>query len=431
MQRRSAFGSTRPLARAGICAAVALCMSSARPAEAADIHELAARVEGEWKAAQSRVQGLPPRFLFDDESVKLRLPEQGSAACVTVGIIGARGMSFHVKAAGSDDDAADDGTDARASSVAGVLTLSRCGKTTERILLSNDAGRGTVEILVAFGATSPPPLQSVLLERTGGAAVPLPETGPAPPLPPADERARRADARAAAESADVLEHVQGDAEPDGNGTIDVSLTPACHAIDVFAETGRRARRLDLDAEIREEDGTVLSRDRSEAADAHLFVCVGENTKAQVQFVGASPRGKVTLSHAVWPLAATLPMVWGAKPRARMASALRTRHLPAPSERPVYLAQGASGETAMTAPVLPASCYVAVAAVTSGHARGLGLRATVGRSESSDERAPGDESGAVAFCTTTERTARIGVDARGAGVMWGFSLFRVLVRRSVP
>ncbi len=417
------------LTGACVCAGIS---SWARAAQAADIHDLAGRVEAEWRPAQSRVEALPPRFLFDDESVKLRLPEQGKSACVTIGIIGARGMSFHVKAlGGGEQDPGDDGSAARASSVAGVLTLSRCGISTERIMLSNDAGRGTVEIVVAFGSVSPPPLQTVLLERTGGAAVPLPDTGPAPPLPLAEERARRADARAAAESADILEHQRGDAESDGTGEVDVALTPACHAIDVFAETGKRTRRLDLDAEIRDEDGTVLARDRSEAADAHLFVCVGENTKAQVQFVGAPTRAPVFVSHAVWPLASTLPMVWGAKPRARMASALRTRHLPPPTERAVYLAQGASGETALTVPVLPASCYVAVAAVTSGHPRGLGLRATVGRAESSDERAPGDESGAVAFCTTAERRVRIGVDARGAGVMWGLSLFRVLVRRSVP
>ena len=415
-----------------VAACTCVLVSSWAPrTRAADIHDLAGRVEAEWKDTQSRVQSLAPRFLFDDESVKLRLPEQGAAACVTIGIIGARGMSFHVKALGGEDDPGDDGTGARASSVAGVLTLSRCGKTTERILLTNDAGRGTVEIVVGLGAASPPPLQSVLLERTGGTAVPLPDTGPAPPLPLAEERARRADARAVAESADVLDHQRVVAETDGTGQLDVALTPACHAFDVFAETGKRTRRLDLDAEVREEDGTVLARDRSEAADAHLFVCVGENTKAQVQFVGGSPRASVTMSHAVWPLATSLPMMWGAKPRARMASALRTRHLPPPTERAVYLAQGASGETALTVPVLPASCYVGVAAVTSGHPRGLGLRATVGRAESSDERAPGDESGAVAFCTTTERTVRVGLDARGAGVMWGLALFRVLVRRSVP
>jgi hypothetical protein len=408
-------------------ACVVLCVWPGR-AGAADIHDLAGRVQAEWKVSSTRVEALPPRFLFDDESVKLRLPEQAGATCVTVGIIGARGMSFHVKAAGASPD--DDGTDARASSVAGVLTLSRCDKATERIVLTNDAGRGTVEILVAFGGTTPPPLQSVLLERTGGTAMPPPDNGVVPALPPAEERARRADTRAAAESADILDHQVGMAEADGTGDVVVSLTPACHGLDVFADVGKRTRRLDLDAEVRDEDGTVLTRDRSEAADAHLFVCVGESTKASVQFVGAPPRAKVSVAHAVWPLAAALPAVWGAKPRARMAHALRTRHLPPPVDRPIYLAQGASGETAFTVPVLPGTCYVAVAAVTSGHPRGLGLRATVGRAESSDERAPGDESGAVAFCTTTERTARLGVDARGAGVMWGLSLFRVLVRRSV-
>jgi hypothetical protein len=250
-------------------------------------------------------------------------------------------------------------------------------------------------------------------------------------MPPAEERARRADARGVTESAHVAAHVVGDAEQDGNGRLELELEPACHEIEVFADAGARVRRLDLDAELRDDNDVVLARDRTEAADAHLFACVGEPTSSAVTFVGAPPRASIVLAHSTWPLAESLPNVWGATARARMAAALRSRHLPPPASRPVYLTQGVAGETSLTAPVLPASCYVATVAVTQGHARGIGLRAIVGRTEANDDRAPGDEGGAVAFCTTTERTVRIGVDARPVGVAWGLALFRVLVRKAAP
>jgi hypothetical protein len=414
-----------------VCALTGAGIFAGGNAAAADIHELAERVRGEWSQTGTRVDALPARFLFDDETVKLLLPATQGAECVTIGIIGARGMSFHVKVAGVVDDPLEDTRDARAASVAGVLELVRCKKPTERIILTNDAGRGAVEILVATGKIPPPALSSVLLERTGGTSLVPPDMGQSPPMPAAEERARRADIRGAADSGRVAAHVIGEAESDGNGRIELELEPACHALDVFADASARVRRLDLDAELRDEDDVVLARDRTEAADAHLFACVGEPTPAAVTFVGAPPRASIVLAHSSWPIADSLPTAWGPTPRARMAAALRSRHLPPPTSRPVYLAQGVAGETSLTAPVLPASCYVATVAVTNGHARGIGLRANVGRTEANDDRAPGDEGGAVAFCTTTERSVRLGVDARPVGVTWGLALFRVLTRKATP
>jgi hypothetical protein len=73
---------------------------------------------------------------------------------------------------------------------------------------------------------------------------------------------------------------------------------------------------------------------------------------------------------------------------------------------------------------PGGCYVAVAAVTQGHARGVGVRAMIGARQSSDERGVNDDAGAVAFCAREQSRARVEVDARGTALSWGLALFRI-------
>ena len=75
-------------------------------------------------------------------------------------------------------------------------------------------------------------------------------------------------------------------------------------------------------------------------------------------------------------------------------------------------------------VEPGGCYLAVAAVTHGRARGLGLRAVTGGREASDERGVNDESGAVAFCVRDRAHARVEVEARGTALSWGLAVFRI-------
>jgi hypothetical protein len=75
-------------------------------------------------------------------------------------------------------------------------------------------------------------------------------------------------------------------------------------------------------------------------------------------------------------------------------------------------------------VEPGACYVAVAALERGHARGVGLRVAMGARSSSDERGTSDDSSAVAFCARDRENVRFEVDARGAGVAWGLAAFRV-------
>jgi hypothetical protein len=122
----------------------------------------------------------------------------------------------------------------------------------------------------------------------------------------------------------------------------------------------------------------------------------------------------------------LPMVdgWPAEARARMARALRARHAREPREDAVALYQGPAGLTPVSIDVEPGACYLAVAAVTHGHARGLGLRAIVGARDYADERSSDDDAGAVAFCVPDRLRARLEIDARGLTLAWGLALFRV-------
>jgi hypothetical protein len=71
-----------------------------------------------------------------------------------------------------------------------------------------------------------------------------------------------------------------------------------------------------------------------------------------------------------------------------------------------------------------ACYMAVAAITHGHARGIGIRALVGSRDSSDERGVNDESGAVAFCANDREHARIDIDARGTAIAWAMAVYRI-------
>jgi hypothetical protein len=108
----------------------------------------------------------------------------------------------------------------------------------------------------------------------------------------------------------------------------------------------------------------------------------------------------------------------------MAGAMLARHVAAPRTAATFLAQGPPGTTGVPIAVEPGGCYLAVAAVTHGHARGLGLRALVGARQASDERGVNDEAGAIAFCAGDESRARIEVEARGRQLSWGMAVFLI-------
>jgi hypothetical protein len=133
---------------------------------------------------------------------------------------------------------------------------------------------------------------------------------------------------------------------------------------------------------------------------------------------------VLVTHTSWPIPERLPLVWGGEARARMAQVMLARNLPRPKRDAVFLAQGGSGTTPLPLPLEPGACYVAVAGVVQGSARGIGLRALVGARDASDDRGASDNAGIVAFCAGDRRRAQIEIDARGTSLAWGLAVFRV-------
>ncbi|HEY2512908.1 MAG TPA: hypothetical protein VGI39_18705 [Polyangiaceae bacterium] len=341
-------------------------------------------------------------------------------------------MSFHAKVAGVEDDPLNDDPATRASSVAGVLEMTACGpqaQALERLRVTFDAGRGAVETVFARSAAPLASLKTVLPERTGGVLPPSPDAGPSPVLPPVAKRADTAEARAKGDGATLAARLSWTARQDGSGDSRVDLQPGCHRIEVFAPDVRTAhathrRRLDVDAEIRDAEDEPIARDRTDNADARVEACVGEPTASTVIFAGAPPSAEVVMTHGWWPIPEHLPTLWGPQARARMARALLARRAHPPPEDAVALFVGPWGATPVVVPIEPGACYLAVAAVTKGHSRGLGLRVLVGARDARAERSLEDDAGAVAFCAGDEARARFEIEARPVGVAWGLALFRV-------
>jgi hypothetical protein len=398
-----------------------------REARCEDLRATAARVAEAWRDAGAWVGRDEPHFLHEGETVTIAVPWGPEQPCMTIALIGARGLGFH---AGVGDAGEDDSADTRVSSVAGRLEVTSCNAPAFRFLrVKSDAGRGALETVVARSPSRLPELPSILLERTGGDLPAAPEPGRLPPTP--EKRADVAEARARRDGAKTSPREEWSAGPDGKGEGRVVLEAGCHRVELFAPETRplhslpaRAPRLDLDATMRDEEGELLAHDHTSAPDARIDMCVGEATTTIVLFEGASAGGPVVTTHASSPLPEHLPLTWGRETRARMASALLPRHVGLLENEAVLLAQGASGLTPIPMTIEPGACYVAVAAMERGHARGVGLRVLVGTRESVDERGINDEASAVAFCARDRERARVEVEARSSGVSWGLAVFRV-------
>ena len=410
-----------------------------REARADAAREVAERVAVQWRGAGGQTTSMPTRFLFDDETTLIPIPappvaesEEG-AGCTHVALVGARGLSFRARLAGATNDPLVPEAGGRAASLAGVLELRHCGPGSpiRHVIVTSDAGRGSLEVVVARAPSALPALASVIPERTGGALPPVPEAGALQALAPPEKRAEIAEARGRREGARIDSRTPLRAGDDGAGDAELALAPGCHRVELFARDPReghvgRRFRLDVDAELRDPSNSdrLLARDRTEAPDARLEACVGRATRVTLVFAGAPPKGELISTLASWPLPQRLPSLWGPVARSKMARVMFTRHVAIPVDDPVFLAQGSSGTTPFPASVEVGACYLAIVALTHGHARSLQIRTVVGARESTDERGAAEEGALSAFCVSAHESARIEVHARGTGVGWGLALFRV-------
>jgi hypothetical protein len=345
---------------------------------------------------------------------------------MTMAIVGARGLSFHIGDGEDDTDRRHD-DDGHVYSVAGALEIDSCDAKPAPVRVRSDAGRGAIEIVVAYSQAPMPGLRTVLPERVGGATPAMVDPGPVPAMPPPEKRAEAAEAAARRDGASVLPRAMATSSADGSGVVHVRLERGCHRIELFsAESfgGRRKTRLDLDAELHDDSGDVLlARDRGEAVDARLDFCAGDRQDALLSFGGALGGAPIIIARASWPMPPAVPTIWGPDASRRIAGAFHIRHV-TPTRAPVAQYEGIVGSTTFVTPVEPGACYVAVAAATRGVPRGLVLRALVGSSEHADERGTGDGAAITAFCTSDHERARITVDARGSSLAWAAAIYRM-------
>ncbi len=388
----------------------------------ADLQQEREQVAGAWARAGAAPLAQGTRFLFDDETASFTIPQADAsgarAPCVRIAVIGARGASLRARFS----DAGSDEPEARASSHAGALQLSRCGRPVTRVVVTNESGRGAVEF-VAVGHTGVIPTLGALLPARGTPREHPPELGPPMHLAAPAQRALAAQATALRDGATEVGETSTTASA-GPGQVRLTLAPGCHRITVVASgLGKvEAARVDVDAELRDDEGTLLGRDKSEAPDARLEPCTTTTKGATLAFSGAPEGSTVLVQTARFAADGALPATFGEEARLRMDRALRKRRAAA-FGAPILRAQGGSGVARVPIETDGQSCYLVVAAVSQGVPRGLGLQVEVGGSEASDERGASDDAGVLAFCAGGAPVARLSVVARGAQVRWGLLVFR--------
>jgi hypothetical protein len=436
----------------------------------AELHDSVERLADAWRGVGASVLVDKTRFLTDDSSderpVVITLPPLPEGECTTVVLLGARGLGFHVRLAEPNDE---DTGGKRVPSVAGAVSIERCGGPAPRkIVVASDSGRGALETVLARSEKPLPSLRAVLPERSGGPLMPASEPGALPPLPAPEKRAEFAETRAKRDGAAIVQRKTWQAGADGSGGGDEMLDPGCHTLELFAPDPRSpavtapdtkhgaagapeprragagapdSRRggagaadvrpshrgkLDLDAEMRDDaDDRLLARDRTDAPDAQLAVCVGEATRVDVVFAGSPPSAPVLVAHFAWPLPEHLPSIWGAEARGRMAHVLQVRHVASLPHEPVLLAQGGLGLTPIPLSIEPGACYLGIVTRAKEAARSLGLRIHVGATDAADDRGIDDDGAAVAFCAGDRSSALAEVEARGTTLLgWGFALYRL-------
>ncbi len=415
--------ATRALVAAGVM--------SVRVASA-EIHEASERLADAWRSLGAVVVLDRPRFLVDENGdhrpIVVALPPMPHGKCTTIVLLGARGLGFHVQVVG----AAGDTDTKRMPSVAGALSIERCGESPpQRLSIGGDTGRGAIEVVVARSSRPLPSVRVILPERSGGALLPVLEPGALPVLAAPEKRANIAEARAKRDGATIAKRLTWTAAVDGRGSGEEILEPGCHTLQLFAldpGAGHPTWRgkLDLDAEMRDRsDEHVLDRDRTDAPDALLSTCVGEPTRVHIGFSGAPPRSPVLIAHAGWPLPDHLPTLWGSDAQGRFAHLLLARHVVSLPHEPIALAQGGAGVTPLPLSIQPGACYLAVALLVKEAARAVALQVRVGASDAFDERGLEGDGAVVAFCAGSGTDASATVEAHGTPLVgWGFALYRL-------
>lgn len=407
----------------------------------ADLIDDADRLASEWTRRGARVQRANPIFAERGQTKVVEIEpsviDASTPGCVTVALLGAPTIDFAaaplrdgmlLELPTSPDGRRVSSPQAEsARSAIGVATLVRCNEERgqlARLAVTMRSQRGGIDTVIARSASALGDAREVLTERVAGVVAPRGNPGRPIEPRPLSERVARAGERARADGAQTFSRVSVVASSDGSGQTSLRLSEGCHRIAVMAAvpTSFPHRATDVDAEVRDESGRVLARDRAETADARLDFCVGESSRVAVVYGGASDAAVVMVTDAGWPLPASIPNHFGARVRAGFAFAARRRNAPVPPSPPTFESMGSAGPTMIPAPVEPGHCYFAAVSVLRGEPRGMRISATVGDRFVRDDGADLSEGAGLVFCSDAEESSRIEVDARGRNVFWVFALF---------
>jgi hypothetical protein len=376
------------------------------------------------RAAYGRVVHLKPRFLERGERLPLAIPAEllnpKDASCTTVAMLGVEGLHFVVRFSEFDPGAPSSAFPE--SSAAGALEITRCGAGKPflgDLLVELRSPGGVLETLVSNAPAGAPSLVEVLRNRDPGTELGLGDPGPRPALAPLAQRLQRLEARAQRDLASSVEHEEWLAQADGSGGALLALKAGCHELTLLDATPPvpGVPPVDLDLElVDEEGGAPLAVDRAEDADATGSVCLGLPSNIEVRFAGASPNGRVLLTHARWDLPAGLPMAWGPEARAKLAKLARIWHFAAQTA-PIYQSLGVQGTTLLPFEVEPDTCYTVLLAPLRGEVQNLSL-SVLARAPGQPPHGSADVTGsAVSFCAHGATVASLEVDGRGTSLAW--------------
>jgi hypothetical protein len=401
----------------------------------ADLRDDVARVVRLWTEEGAQVRRLGPVFLEQGRArivdVARDAPPASAGDCITIAAIAPRTVDLSVVTGPREVGAGallaaaqgDGDPQPHAPGDSGAVVVSRCGSAANDLglaVLVQRSSRSAVEVVVARSRKALAPIGVILPERVAGPAAPRGTPGRSLSLGPIDARLARAESRAKSDGADHVTRTRVRPPSAGRGDVGLLLGPGCHRIEVFAEVQPAAALrfpADVDAELRVPSGQVVARDRGDASDARLDTCVGEETAAQLTYVGAPGAAGVHVTDARWPIPAALPERWGPRLRAAAFSALRRRRVPAPSGEPIHESFGVQGVTVVPIPVDPGRCYLAVAGLAQGSARGMRLVASVGVRPTIDEAGQRPEGVALTFCPDTGDVVPLSVELQSNGGWW--------------
>ena len=357
--------------------AFALCGSRARRA-ARSCTTSTDRLAETWRGVGASVVVDRTRFLNDDETIVVALPDLPEGDCTTVVLLGPRGLGFHARAADGRWRSRATSRTARIPSEAGALSIERCGEALPHRLARDERlgpGRARDDRRALVEAAG---VDAVRLAGADAARRSCSTPEPGPPAadaasrrsaPTSPRRARGATARRSPRAR------RGRPAPTAAARPRTTLDPGCHTLQLFAVDPRAASRsahgkLDLDAEMRDASGDrILARDRTDAPDARLDAV---RRRRDARWGSSSPARRrarpVLVAHFAWPLPERLPTLWGSEARARMAHVLLTRHVHLLLREPVLLAQGGSGATPVPLSIEPGACYLALVVGRAGQRR---------------------------------------------------------------